>query len=871
MHFGYAGFIMNVWLKRVLFSLVVALLVAVVGLAIFLLTFNPNAYKSRLEQLVFDRYARTLTIGGDISLSLFPRIGLSVSDVSLSNHSSKDTFISVDSARFAVAIWPLLSNQLVVDHVAIAGLKAWVVRDGKGHFNFSDLLESGGPVRTSGMPTVVAAPLAAAAKAVSDDPENRSDLNIDIAGLELKDGQIHYLDQVSGLSTTLSSIEANTGRVTYDQPFDVSLKAQVAGDDPVQDAQLQAQALLRLNPGGRGYYSAQKINVQLTGRLGNLDQANATLKGNLGYKGSERRLTAGNLELALAGNIVGAHPIQDLKANLTAGQLRLDPRNLELKVAKLALRASGQDRGRNLELALDAPSLAVSPESAQADPVAATLKSSGDQTLAVSLGLEGLSGNANDWQFRKASLDGALTQGKRLVQVKLTSPLNWNTSLRKGSLTALKGDVTVRDQAQPKFINEIPMIGSVHLDLVRDALDVDLNAVMDGGQTSLKSTTTRLIQPRTQFSLNAEKIDLNHWVPKPAAAPPAKPPAEGKDESAKASGEKPAAAAPAPAAAPDVIDLSFLKGQDIQGDLRIADLRIRDLQLTQVAAPVRVVDGALTLPKVTAKLYDGSLNAQVRAAADQTVALKLGLDKVAVAPLLQAALGRNLLSGQGAAQLDLKTQGNTTDAWLRGLSGRAAWQVKDGAVQGIDASQTLSEVSAALGNVLKGRMDALASPFNKQRSTPFSSLEGRIDLKDGQGTVSKLLLASSLVRVTAGKPAQIDVPGQRVNLQLLAQVAARAPKPLAGALGSLLGATIPVLVTGDWEHPEYVVQWEAIRNQSIQQAVKSGLMELIKGKDPIEQALPSPEPEPRRPGAEAPAKSDPVERIGNALKGLLGQ
>ncbi|MGB6009606.1 AsmA family protein [Castellaniella sp.] len=868
---------MNVWLKRVLFSLVVALLVAVVGLAIFLLTFNPNAYKSRLEQLVFDRYARTLTIGGDISLSLFPRIGLSVSDVALSNHSSKDTFISVDSARFAVAIWPLLSNQLVVDHVAITGLKAWVVRDAKGHFNFSDLLESGHPAQASGLPTAAAAaaaPLAAIAGA-ADDPEGRSDLNIDIAGLELKDGQIHYLDQVSGLSTTLSSIEANTGRVTYDQPFDVSLKAQVAGDDPVQDAQLQAQALLRLNPGGRGYYSAQKINVQLTGRLGNLDQANATLKGNLGYKGSERRLTAGNLELALTGDIVGAHPIQGLKANLTAGQLRLDPRNLELKVAKLALRASGQDRGRNLELALDAPSLAVSPESAQADPVAATLKSTGDQTLAVSLGLEGLSGTANDWQFRKASLDGALTQGQRLVQVKLTSPLAWNTSLRKGSLTALKGDVTLRDQAQPKFINEIPMIGSVHLDLVRDALDVDLNAVMDGGQAALKATTTRLAQPRTQFSLSAEKIDLNHWMPKPADAP-AKPPAAGQGETApKASGDKPAAAAAAPApaaaAAATAIDLSFLKGQDIQGDLRITDLRIRDLQLTQVATPVRVADDALTLPKLTAKLYDGSLTAQARVAADQTLGLKLNLDKVAVAPLLQATLGRNLLSGQGAAQLDLKTQGATADAWLRGVSGRVAWQVKDGAVQGIDASQTLSDVSAALGNVLKGRLDALASPFNKQRSTPFSTLEGRIDLKDGQGTVSKLLLASSLVRVTAGKPAQIDLPAQRLNLQLLAQVAARPPKPLASGLGSLLGVTIPVQVTGDWAHPDYVVQWEAIHNQSIQQAVKSGLMELIKGKDLIEQALPSPEPEPRRPGADAAAKSDPVERIGNALKGLLGQ
>ena len=59
-------------------GLVVLALVVVVGVAIFLLTFDPNAYKYKLEELVQERYHRTLTIDGEIELSLFPRIGLSV-------------------------------------------------------------------------------------------------------------------------------------------------------------------------------------------------------------------------------------------------------------------------------------------------------------------------------------------------------------------------------------------------------------------------------------------------------------------------------------------------------------------------------------------------------------------------------------------------------------------------------------------------------------------------------------------------------------------------------------------------------------------------------------------------------------------------
>lgn len=74
---------MKTWFKRILIGLVVLVVVAVVGLAIFLLTFDPNAYKYKLEELVQERYHRTLTIDGEIELSLFPRIGLSVQGVAV--------------------------------------------------------------------------------------------------------------------------------------------------------------------------------------------------------------------------------------------------------------------------------------------------------------------------------------------------------------------------------------------------------------------------------------------------------------------------------------------------------------------------------------------------------------------------------------------------------------------------------------------------------------------------------------------------------------------------------------------------------------------------------------------------------------------
>src|SRR3546814_4846522 len=75
--------------------------------------------------------------------SLCPLIGLSWQGVSLSEVDSTDTFASIESMRLAVAVWPLLSSNLVVDHVAINGFKARVVRDKSGHLNFDDLVGGG--------------------------------------------------------------------------------------------------------------------------------------------------------------------------------------------------------------------------------------------------------------------------------------------------------------------------------------------------------------------------------------------------------------------------------------------------------------------------------------------------------------------------------------------------------------------------------------------------------------------------------------------------------------------------------------------------------------------------------------------------------
>ncbi|NYT43911.1 AsmA family protein [Alcaligenaceae bacterium] len=876
---------MKVWLKRVLFSLVVVVIVALVGIAIFLLTFDPNAYKSKLEEVVFDRYQRTLSIKGEIELSLFPRIGLSVENVSLSNRNSSDTFASVDSARFAVAIWPLMFNRLVIDHVAVTGFKAWVTRDQHGQFNFRDLIER----RSAGL-EVLAPPLAAVSlpnlkpvssaqaqpvpqdtDALSEPGKTGSDdgaeLQIDIAGLDLKNGEIHLYDNITGSSARVVKLDVNTGRMTVNQAFDVALKGKLMGDFPVADANIDAQAIVKFNPDEQ-MYSAQRLNLTVAGMLGPLQARAVSLRGNLAYSAYSEMVSASGLELIVQGDVGGDTPIEGLDIGLTVPQLKMDRSQAQLKVEKLAYRARGKLPDKPFDIAFDAPSLAISPDAAQGEPISGTIKfGEGNDVLAVALGMKGIGGNASKLTFEQLTIDAGLKENARLVQVNMTSPAVWDVFEEKGGLSAMKGDIRIEDAALPGGSFQFPFIGSLQADLVQDQLVSEINAVLSGSRLDFRVNATQLKDPKVKFTLAADRLDFNTLFPPPA--PPAAAPPAAKDFQ-----EKPPAPAPketAPPAAPDkaaqTVNLSFLQSADVHGELAIGELKVQDLEAKKFAANVLAADGKLTISGIKADLYEGQLAGTLTADAQNAFTGDLALNNVSLAPFLQAAARERRLEGRGSINLKLASQGNTVPALEAGLTGTVQGKIRDGAIRGIDVAQTLREVNAVVRNMFSGQLPDLVTRFDMDRRTPFSALDVDMAFDHGQGTVKKLNLVAPVLRVTQGTPASVDLVNDQLDVMLNIKVAGdRAARDNAG-LAELRNVTVPVRVSGPFDHLGYQVQWKEVGSKAVKEAVQGGLLDLLSsqiGKPPAELAP--------APGQQPPKKPvDPVKSIGEALKGLLGQ
>lgn len=124
------------------YSLVISIIIVLItGLIISAITlYDPNAYKPFITQWVKDEKKRELQLDGDIRLTLYPQFGLNISQLSLSEYDSHEAFARIKNIQLSLSLWPLLSQQLVVDKLTIQGLDATLIRYTDGRINIDDLL-----------------------------------------------------------------------------------------------------------------------------------------------------------------------------------------------------------------------------------------------------------------------------------------------------------------------------------------------------------------------------------------------------------------------------------------------------------------------------------------------------------------------------------------------------------------------------------------------------------------------------------------------------------------------------------------------------------------------------------------------------------
>ncbi|MEY4928813.1 MAG: hypothetical protein RL279_552, partial [Pseudomonadota bacterium] len=215
-----------------------------------LLCFNPNDYKPTIINIVQEKTGRTLTLDGNISMAFWPKLGIDLGRVSLSEQASQKPFVTVARAKVSLAILPLLQKKLVVGTVYLEGVQATLIQHADGSNNFADLFNG----------------------------DSNATFSYDIDGLIVKNSRLDYLNEASNQAIQVSNLSIKTGRIVQDQAVDLTADFFLEALAAKLKSKVNLQARLLYQSKERGFL-AENVRLSTQGELA-MAKLNATLHAN---------------------------------------------------------------------------------------------------------------------------------------------------------------------------------------------------------------------------------------------------------------------------------------------------------------------------------------------------------------------------------------------------------------------------------------------------------------------------------------------------------------------------------------------------------------------------------------------------------------
>ena len=251
-------------------GIAVAALAAIlaIGALLLWLLFDPNNFRDDLEAMVEDGTGREFSIDDDLALTLFPWLGIETGQMRLGHAPGfgDDDFASVDTAVARVRLMPLFRGQMEIGTVVLDGLELNLARDADGRDNWSDLLGSASPAGDAG--GTGATPGAIEEPFFGD---------IDIAGIDIRDGIVFWRENITEVRHVISDISLATGPIAAGMPVDIDVGLQWVGVAPAFTAQLDGRTSFVAEPGTAGY-RADDLRLEFRVEDG---QSNERIAGNL--------------------------------------------------------------------------------------------------------------------------------------------------------------------------------------------------------------------------------------------------------------------------------------------------------------------------------------------------------------------------------------------------------------------------------------------------------------------------------------------------------------------------------------------------------------------------------------------------------------
>ena len=185
-----------------LFGLIIFLVLLLAAAAVILpMVVDPNDYKPQIVAAAKQKLGRDLAIEQDLSLTVFPWLGIETGGVRVGNAAgfAEQPFAEIDQLGLKVKLMPLLSQQIEVDTLVVKGLRLNLEKDASGKTNWDDL--AGQQEEKPAQP----------GEAEKQPAEAPSPLALSVQGIQIEDARISWDDRQAGQKYVLDGVRVVTG------------------------------------------------------------------------------------------------------------------------------------------------------------------------------------------------------------------------------------------------------------------------------------------------------------------------------------------------------------------------------------------------------------------------------------------------------------------------------------------------------------------------------------------------------------------------------------------------------------------------------------------------------------------------------------
>nr|CRH07787.1 putative AsmA family protein [Candidatus Magnetococcus massalia] len=774
-------------MKRFLSILAGVVILIIAILVLIPLFVDPNDHKETIAQKVYEQTGRKLALNGDMNLSLFPWVGVTIDQAALGNPAGfkEATMVSFNQVNVRVKMMPLLSSKVEVDKVVVDGLEAHLIRRADGSDNWS---QWGAKGATSSSSSAAAADSSSDAAASSGGGQAGL-AGLTLSGVEVTAAKVVFRDEQAGMEARIDPLDLTTGALAMGEPVDLRLHANVAqkslkGDGQALDGKISFSAQLRPEADFKKMVVAgMKLVIESAAQGLPVAKLHTAFSGDLNVDLDAGTLSLPNSKIAIDADGKDGLGLDKMRAALQGPvKVRLDPLHVGLDNLNLVLQGSGKQLpGGQADMALSAKVMAnlaagnVQVDNLNLEGLGKQLKASGSVSL--------------------KDLNKAMTAAWQL-KVDPFSPKGLMKQL--GMQPLQTADAKVLTHVGMDMAGSLATAGAGSMKLSKLALTLD--------DTHLNGTVSlpKLDGTAARFDLKGDKLNLDRYAMQ----------GSGEQKAATTEGGS-ATAGKADENAPfmDEAMMAQLRKLDIKGSVVLDELKAAKGTFEKVTVKVNAKDGVLKMDPFSVNLYKGSMVAKsemdLRGSEPKFKIFKQ-LKGVQAGPMLKEMADFKMITGKAEMKFTGDTRGLTPKSLKRHLNGNLNASFADGTLEGLDiVNKVKSAYALAMGK---------SAPAAEGDGTAFDTMLMNARIKEGVVQHDRLRISAKGLSIDGKGTA--DIATEEIDYDLKANVSGLGKKPVG----------VPVKVSGNWNSPKVKVNTAKLVEAAAKEKLKGKLQEKLQDK-----------------------------------------